>query len=294
MTERTAGSTPILLEGAIDMHCHFGPEPVVSLISGEPHAVDPIRAAQDAVDGGMRGIVLKAHEFASTMTAHLVRRVVPDIEVISSICLDHPMGGLNPWAAETALRAGAKVVWLPTISAWNANAAVLKTAFHVDEGIPVTTPDGALRDEVREIIRLVEEHDAVLATGHITRDEHFAIAAAFNRPDRLIVTHAMQKNAGPALSADDCRELADMGAVIEFSAHSCHGDPALFPEVLRAVEMIGVDRVTVSSDYGWHAEQPKPAPGLSDYLTRMWENGVAEHDLRTMSSSVPARMLGLA
>src|SRR5699024_3877700 len=110
MTERSAGRSPVLIEDAIDMHCHFGPEPLVSHISGAPHAVDPVEAAQEASTAGMRGIVLKAHEFASTMTAHLVKRAVPDIEVVASICLDHPMGGLNPWAAETALRAGAQVV----------------------------------------------------------------------------------------------------------------------------------------------------------------------------------------
>jgi hypothetical protein len=37
--------------------------------------------------------------------------------VLGGICLDAPVGGLNPAAVETALNSGARIVWLPTISA---------------------------------------------------------------------------------------------------------------------------------------------------------------------------------
>lgn len=292
MPERSAGSRPITLEGAVDLHCHFGPEQLTAGIVHAPHKVDPIEAAREARDAGMRAIVLKAHEFASTMAAYLTNQVVPEVDAIASVCLDHPMGGLNPYAAEAALAGGAKVVWLPTLSAEGSSPAVLKAAFGLDEGLRTCDADGELLPEVREILALVEQYDAVLATGHISKEEHFAVARAWDRPNRLLVTHAMQETAGPALTVQECLELAGLGAAIEFSAHSCAGQPAQFARVLDAIGLIGPERVALSSDYGWTTNAPAPVDGMTSWVNELWESGVPEEALRVMTATVPERLLG--
>lgn len=292
MSERLAGPSPITLDGAIDLHCHFGPEELTASIVHAPHKVDPIEGAQQARDAGMRAIVLKAHEFASTMAAYLTQQAVPEVDAIASVCLDHPMGGLNPWAAESALRGGAKVVWLPTLSAEGSSATVLKAAFGLDVGLRTCNDEGELKPEVREILSLVEQYDAVLATGHISKAEHFAVARAWCKPDRLLVTHAMQETAGPALTVQECRELVELGAVIEFSAHSCAGQPAQFARVLEAIGVVGPGRVALSSDYGWTVNAPAPVAGLTSWVNQLWESGVSEQELRTMTAVVPERLLG--
>ena len=290
---RDSGSAPILFDGAIDMHCHFGPEPLVEKLAKHPHAVDPIQAAQEAAAAGMRAIVLKAHEFPSTAVADLANKAVPEVTSIAGMCCDHPVGGLNPQAVDTALRAGAQVIWLPTLSSISNRPAAIEAAFGVSQGIAVLDPDGELVPEVRDIMDLVAAHDAVLATGHITVDEHYAVARAFGGRGNLVVTHAMHASAGPGLSVDQVVELADLGAVIEFCAHTCMGKPSTFEQVISAVGRIGPERAIVSTDYGWTDTLPHPAAGLRGYVNALWEEGVDERQLRLMAGAVPARLLNM-
>ncbi|KAA9148632.1 hypothetical protein FPZ12_044740 [Amycolatopsis acidicola] len=289
---RDSGSAPILLDGAIDLHCHFGPEPLVEKLAKRPHSVDPVQAATEAVAGGMRAIVLKAHEFPSTAIADLTNKAVPDVLSVAGMCCDHPVGGLNPQAVETALRAGARVIWLPTLSSASNKPASVQAAFGVAEGIRVLD-EGGLVPEVRQIMDLVAEHGAVLATGHITVDEHYAVARAFGQRGNLVVTHAMHASAGPGLSVRQTVELAELGAVIEFAAHTCMGAPSTFDQVVAALGKLGPERALVSTDYGWTDSLPHPAEGLRGYVNALWDAGVEEADLRTMACATPARLLGL-
>src|SRR4029078_2869429 len=81
-----------------------------------PNAVDAFDAARDAAELGFSAIVLKSHDFPSNQVAYAVGQTVPGVRAFGSIWCDHCVAGLNPPAVETALRAGAAIVWLPTIS----------------------------------------------------------------------------------------------------------------------------------------------------------------------------------
>jgi hypothetical protein len=279
----------VQLDGAIDLHCHFGPESVV----GTPHSVDAFDAARDAEDHGFAAIVLKSHDFPSNAVAYAVRQSVPGVDVRGSVCCDFCIGGLNPAAVETALRDGAAIVWLPTISsrqdAVNGVAAMLGLA---GPGIELLDETGALRPEVEEILALVSEHDAIAATGHTSADEHYALARRYGGTGRLVVTHAMNAGAGPGLTAQQCVELADLGAFVELSAATCmgsHGPSA--DDVVRAIDAIGAARVVLSTDYGWTTDLPRPAPGFLGYADALWAEGATETQLRRMACENPARLL---
>lgn len=295
MTERHSSTAPVALDGAIDMHCHFGPEPLVEMAAKAPHSVDPVEAAREAAQYGMRGLVLKAHEFPSTVAAHLANAAVPEVQSIAGICLDHPVGGLNPHAVECALRAGAKVVWLPTLSSQQDAPTKVEAFFgEKEQGIHVTDADGELVPEVRTILDLISEYDAVLATGHISTVEHFAVARAYASRGRVLVTHAMHATTGPRLTEQEVVELADLGASIEFAAHTCMGEPSTFSSVISALRRLDPARVVLSTDYGWSTKIPHPAAGLHSYVNALWDEGIEETDLRVMTCDNPARLLGLA
>lgn len=295
MSERHSGTAPVALDGAIDMHCHFGPEPLVEMAAKAPHSVDPVEAAREAAQHGMCGLVLKAHEFPSTMAAHLANAAVPEVQSIAGICLDHPVGGLNPHAVECALRAGAKVVWLPTLSSQQDAPAKVKAFFgEKEEGIHVVDADGELVPEVRTILDLISEYDAVLATGHISTAEHFAVARTYASRGCVLVTHAMHATTGPRLTEQEVVELADLGASIEFAAHTCMGEPSTFSSVISALRRLDPARVVLSTDYGWSTKIPHPAAGLHSYVNALWDEGIEEADLRVMTCDNPARLLGLA
>lgn len=280
----------VLVEGAIDLHCHFGPERLIAQLTNTVHALDPVEAARDAADLGLRGLVLKGHEFPTTLVAHVVRRQFPDLAVFGAICCDFPVGGVNPGAVEVALDAGAAVVWMPTISAAENNPFL---ALSGRPGLRIVNSEGELLDEVRDILDLVEAAGAILATGHVSAEEHLALARAFGASGRLVVTHAMQRGVGPRLTLAGCRQLAELGATIEFSAHSCMGPAADLGRVLDALKVLDPAQVVLSTDYGWSADLPRPAAGFASYLDALWEAGVSEALLVRWAATNPARLLGL-
>lgn len=281
----------IVLEGAVDLHCHYGPESVVKV----PHAVDPVEAASDASALGMAGLVLKSHDFPSNTAAYLARQAVDGIAIFGSVCCDYCIGGLNPGAVETALRDGAAIVWLPTISSrQDVENGVAQLLDVPGPPISLLGEDGRLVAEVHEICDLAAEHGAVVATGHTTADEHLAVCRAFAPRQAVVVTHAMNAGAGPKLSVGQCVELAELGGYIELSAATCmagHGPSVA--EVVDAIVSIGPDRVVLSTDYGWSRDLPRPAPGFRSYVDALWRAGAPERDLRRMACRTPARLVGL-
>ena len=102
-----------LVAGAVDMHCHFGPDAHLE------RSVDCLEAAEQARGLGMAAIVLKSHDYQTAALAYAVDKVTPGVRVFGGIALDPPVGGINPHAMEVMCRIGGKVVWMPTLSSEN-------------------------------------------------------------------------------------------------------------------------------------------------------------------------------
>src|SRR4029079_2591138 len=130
-------------------------------------------------------------------------------------------------------------------------------------GIVVTDADDRLLPETEEILALVEQHDAILATGHVSAAEHYAVVKEFARRGKVLVTHATEDLAGPNLTAAQCRELAELGAWIELCAMTCIGGLATrtIAEMVETVRAVGAARGTVGTDFR-PKNNPPPAPGL--------------------------------
>lgn len=287
----------IKLEGAVDLHCHFGPD---FLHAGhEPnHSVTALQAAQEAAKERMAAIVLKAHDFPTPALAYSINQVVPEIHTCGGITLDHQVGGINPIAVEHALRLGAKIVWLPTVASHQdfLNGIGPRLGYP-GTGFCAIDDEGELTSDAREILELVLEHDAILATGHTTAQEHFKVAKELGKRGRVVVTHACEHAAGPHLTPDQCKDLAELGAYIELTALSCFPYPDNKPipleTVAKMVQDIGPDQIVLSTDFGWCDDHPHPVDGLRDYLDGLWEAGVSEQDLKQMVCDNGARLLGL-
>jgi hypothetical protein len=287
----------IKVEGAVDLHCHYGPD-FINPAHNVQASVTAIQAAQEAADAGFAAIVLKSHDFPTAALAYTLNQVVPNVRTFGAITLDHQVGGLNPWAVEHALRLGAKIVWLPTVASHQDYLNGLGPRLgYPGTGIRTTDDEGKLLPVVREIIEMVARHDAILATGHITADENYAVAREFARRGRVIVTHAGEPAAGPHLTKAQCAELANLGAFIELTAQECVPHlgypPCPLKEVAQRIDAIGPQQCVLSTDYGYSMEVPRPAPGMRDYLDGLWEIGVAEAKLKLMAADNSSRLLGL-
>jgi len=277
------------LTGAADLHCHFGPD------AHRERSVDALDAARDAAAAGHAAIVLKSHDYPTAALAAIVDRVVDGVRVFGGICCDREVGGVNPAAVETALRIGAKIVWLPTLTSRQDQLNGIGEALGIPgPGLSVVGDDGSLLPETHEVLDLVAAHDAVLATGHVTAPEHLAVANEFGRRGKVVVTHAMEELAGPNLSVDQCVELADLGATIELCALTCLGALATRPPsaIAAAVNAIGAERCTLATDYGQKANV-RPAPGFQDFADTLLAEGLDERAIRGMACDSPRRLLGL-
>jgi hypothetical protein len=298
--ELRGGEVTLRIPNAIDMHCHFGPDTVGGgLDAPDMHSVTAVEAAREAIATGHAALVLKSHSFATPVLARSIEQAVPGLHLFGGICTDYPSGGLNPDAVEAALALGAKIVWLPTLhSRQDHSRGVLPPECYHGDGLAVVDDSGTVLPVVQEIFELVRQKDAVLATGHISADEHLAVVKQFALRGKVVVTHAGEKLAGPQLSSDQCAELADLGAVIEVTAQMCKqvlGHPGMSPrDVTDMIRTIGPSRCTLSTDYGWSTAVPRPAAGMQEFLEALWGEGVSEKELETMVSANPARLLDLA
>src|SRR6476659_120062 len=186
MTETVSDRARELLRGAIDTHVHISPDVVV-------RKIDDLSLARRCLELGLGGFLMKSHYTSTAERASVVRAAVPGVEVLGSLTLNRAVGGMNPVAVEIAAREGARTVWLPTVDAvneageetelppgatppvWMRLQRELRAAGVVIEPVPVVDADGAVLPETRAVLAAIARYGLVLATGHISRDEIFAV-----------------------------------------------------------------------------------------------------------------------
>ena len=103
-----------LLHGAYDLHIHPAP-------SHFPRLMDDFEILEDAEKAGMSGVLLKNHyetTGARAIIANLHHKGFA-ARAYGAAVLNWPLGGLNPYAAVSALKMGAKIIFLPTRDAEN-------------------------------------------------------------------------------------------------------------------------------------------------------------------------------
>lgn len=271
------------LVGAADLHCNCG----------FPYSTDPVdalAAATDAAAARFRAIVLTSLECPTVLVANVIAAVVPDIAVFGSVACEREIGGINPAAVEAALRAGAKIVLLPTLGV-RGEARIGAPGNPAASAPPIAVCDdetGELLYHTHEVMALVAQHDAILATGQISQFESYAVAKAFAGKGRIIVTNATE-----FLAADQCIELVALGATIEITAATFIGkDATRAPtEAAAFIRAIGTDHVVLSSGLGPGADM-QPARGLHHFAEALVTSGVTDSAVRQMACTNPATLLG--
>lgn len=280
-----------LLEGAADLHVHSAPDLLPRLMT-DGEVVDEARRR------GYRVVVLKNHYEQTASRAQLARaHAGASLEVFGGIVMNpQACGGISPYPVETALQLGARIVWFPTFGA---------RAFqgHVHGDLPVPIPadvsvsltDPACRwDSVNEVLALIRDHDATVATGHLGPAEIRLVidAARAIGVERIIVTHPEMPFV--SLPIAEQRELAAGGGVwFERVAVSTLGDFAVpVTDIARAIAEVGVGSTVLSSDLG-QPQNPSPAVGLLAFAEALIEAGLGEHDVRRALSGNPLSAIGL-
>jgi hypothetical protein len=287
-----------LLEGAIDLHLHAGP-------SVFPRLMDAVETAKAARAAKMRGIVIKHHHTSSVDRGYFVHKAVPEVEVYGGVTLNYAAGGLNPFAVDSALRLGGKMVWMPSVDARNHKThfgELGKYGSRLDYDKPgiyrdapgITILDeGGLKPEIGQILDIVADHDAVIATSHLDLEESKALVReARNRNIKTVVTHVNFVTA--SLSTEDQRWMAGKGAYLElcYSSLSPAWRCTSIDEVVETVREVGPEHYVLASDLG-QVHNPAPPEGLRIYISLLLERGFDPEDIRVMVKDNPEKMLDL-
>lgn len=274
-----------LLEGAVDIHVHFGPDPKVTRRS------NAIAVAQQAKEMGMRGLVLKSHEYPTAPVAYTVSQVVPGVSLLGGVALDVEVGGLNPDAVECTAKMGGRVVWMPTFS-----ARADRQHKGLDGGISLLDAQGRLVPQVYSILELIKAHDMVLATGHISPQESLALVREARNQGigRVVVTHGTTSAFWTGMTLEDMKALADLGAFVEHCVHVMM--PLTYRlkprELVDAINYIGPERCILSTDFG-QDYHPMPAEGMRMGIATLLQAGLPEVEVGLLVKDNPARLLGL-
>jgi hypothetical protein len=288
------------LKGGYDLQVHVAPDVI-------ERRIDDLDLAKEFLAHGLRGFVLKSHYFPTAERAKVVTRAVPGIAAYGAITLNHSVGGLNPVAVELAGRSGCKIVWMPTVDAANETAGRLdgpnvKLPFWAKiqrelaaTGIappPISVLDsgGKISEAARRCIELIAKHNMILATGHLGRVEIFGLVKAAREmgAQRVLVTHAEFPSQN--LTADEQKELADMGAFIEHCFTTMHTGKAPWDGVLAAIRAVGPERCVLSTDLG-QTINPPVAEGFAMFAQRLLDGGFSVEQIRRMAVSNPGALV---
>ncbi len=282
-----------LTSGAIDMHVHFGPESLME------RRQDALRLARTAKEIGLRALVLKCREYNTVPIAQLVSELVPEVQVFGSLTLENEIGGLNPAAAISAARMGAKVIWMPTFSSSNSKSVVEKVLGFTLPGEEQAILDsgGQLKAEAKDILKIAKEFDIVVANGHISPKETFALAEEAQKIGfkKLLITHALQGALTSVLcSSDQLRQLAAGGVYIEHSFWDLLPTMnSIDPEqIVELVGTVGAEMCIMSTDLGQSYNPPAPE-GMRLFIGTMLRKGLKEDQVEVMVKTNPAKLLGL-
>lgn len=325
---RTLELSEELLRGAIDIHVHAGPH-----IFSSPRRVDPVQAAIQARDAGMRAIVLMDVFEMSNGTAWLVNRVVPDFQTFGGLILNTVYGGMNPRAVKTALSYGdgAKFISFGAHSTYFQASkegrlvdgtfvalSNLYPAFAEEElsraiQIPVDGPPGR---ELSEILELIAAHPNVyLNTGHVSNAEAMRLVELGR--DHGITNILLASSVTKNMSIAEQKAAAAAGALLEHTlAGFTHTTPIpkthyyVEPEYAAIDE--GMDEASIAGVRGV-AEQiravgadkciiatdfgvytlPTPVEGMRAFIACLLDLGLSVDEIRAVTAENPARLLSL-
>jgi len=281
-----------LLQGSIDMHCHFGPD---AMIEGRMDALDTVKWARHMK---MRAVVLKSTYFPTTPLADIIQLVVPEMKVFGSVCLDYEIGGLNYQALEPLAKFGAKVVWMPTHSSTNsrANMRRLPGVTLEGEGFSLLTAENKLVPEMARILAIIKKYNMVVANGHISPQETFALVEAAQAIgiNKIVITHGLWVNGKVKFTLDELKQLGQMGCYIEhcyvgFLPTDFRNDPK---PMVDAIRYIGAEHCIMGSDLGQYYNPP-PAEGMRMFIALLMKNGITEREIKYMAKENPAKLLDL-
>lgn len=274
-----------ILEGSYDLHIH----PIPSHV---PRCLDDFELVEQAASYQMAGVMIKNHYESTAARAALVNRRMSHLctRAYGGVVLNWPAGGLNPYAAESALKLGASFVWMPTRdSAHCLKSGDMPGDFFTRPGISVIDEEGKLLPVVYDIFDVIKKYDAVLATGHLSPAESMMLCKAGRKAGiHMVLTHPEWERT--QIDAASQKEMADLGVWIEKNWYNIAEGNCSAEQMAANIKAVGAHRIFLATDRG-QAGKETPVEGYIRFIKVLHDQGIPTEDLITMAQKVPAELL---
>mgnify|MGYP004552969257 FL=1 len=288
------------MTGTIDIHVHAGPSVANRRVDTGDMMLDAIRSGYDA-------FITKDHYFPSMMGTDMITKFLGEgkCKAYGCIVLNNSVGGINIHAVDAACAMGAKIVFMPTVSALNHINHHKKKVFVgagkmkiPEKPIYYLDENGELKPEVVEVIEYLAQYhpEVTLATGHGSVEESNKLIdkAVEVGLKKILVNHPFFDIDA---TLDDMIHWAEQGAFIELNAVVFNAvEPAAhhleFDIVEQLFQRVGCEKLVVDSDMGQAVYMP-PVDGLAKFAeTIKTRCGATDEQMYTMMHKNPAYLIG--
>jgi hypothetical protein len=286
-------------EGIVDTHVHTAPDVIPRLMTDSELA----RAVDEA---GYRAVVLKSHHTVTAARATMAQEHAVSAQILGGAVLNvQATGGINPYAVQTALQLGGRVIWMPTITSANQirhaaekgiSSGNLRQLGSIEgDGISVLDAEGRPTADVCAVLDHIAAAGATLATGHISAAEIMQVVPEARRRGvpNVLITHP--EHSCVRLGLDDQLQLAELGGVWFERVYAItlpSSDDVPLDVFAEAIRTVGVDSTVMATDFG-QAHNVSPVVGLQQYVDGMRERGFTQADIEAMTVQNPTAALAL-
>lgn len=276
-----------IMDGAIDIHCHSGPEAYAARSASE------VEMSLRACEAGFGAVVYKCHSSPSARSAALVQEMVNrwavehgkrKTDVFGGVVLNTTVGGLNPEAVVVNARLDGKYVWLPTL-----DSVPDREWAGLSGGVELFDADGRVVGALKEIFDLISQTEMVLGLCHQKAREQLLLLeearkAGIRRIELVHPTYSIYK-----MSVEEMKLAVEKGAYLGIYSFSLNPnfDADL---VLRVIKEIGPERLVMGSDCGMFTGD-SPVDGMRRLITWMLHSGVPDEAVERMAKANARELL---
>lgn len=235
----------------------------------------------------MAGVLIKNHYEPTSGRSELINTHFNFFtKAYGGVVLNSTVGGINPYACESALKMGAKIVWLPTRDAENSlRYGNMKGDFFNREGISVVDEKGKLIKSFKEVVEVVKKYDATLATGHISLEESLKVCDyAIKKNVKVVLTHPDWNRT--KIPIDIQIDLGKKGVFIEKVWANLDDGDCSADEFLNVMNQLDFNNTFITTDRGYYTKKP-PFESLVDCIEFLIEKGVDGRNIEKILKITP-------
>ena len=272
-----------LLKGGYDLHVHPSP-------SHFNRSLDDFDLVRQCDEAGMAGAMIKSHYDVTAGRAIVANKYAgAKAKLYGGMVLNWPVGGLNPYAVAAGLKMGVRIVWMPTRDSENClKYGHMNGDFFDRPPISIWDENGKLKPVLDDIFALVKEHNAWLATGHLSVEESLLLCKeARAQGVNTIMTHPDWSRT--TMPLEQQLQLAKMGVLIEKVWLNVSKNLISAPDMAHSMKVLGAENVYMVTDLGQAGGQ-RPVDGMREFVSTMLDQGIAPEAIKTMLCTNPHRI----